>query len=45
LLRLANAVMGERHELTEGIALDESAMLLSRGKLCRVNPMSARGAK
>lgn len=29
----------------EGIAFDEGAMLLLRGKLCRVNPMSAKGMK
>jgi hypothetical protein len=27
------------------MAGDESGMLLARGKLCRVNPISARGMK
>lgn len=29
----------------KGITFDENVMLLLRGKLCRVNPMSARGMK
>jgi hypothetical protein len=45
MLRLAKAFVRERRKLIEGIIFDESMMLLSRGKLCRVNPMSARGAK
>jgi hypothetical protein len=45
LPRLAKAALEEKHKLIEVIELDESAMLLSRGKLCRANPMSARGVK
>jgi hypothetical protein len=45
VLRLAKAVMEESPGLIKGIIFDESMMLLSRGKLCRENPMSARGAK
>jgi hypothetical protein len=37
--------MKERLRLIKGIIFDEDMMLLSRGKLCRDNPMSARGAK
>jgi hypothetical protein len=37
--------MEKEYKLREVIAFDESAMLLSRGKLWRVNPKSARGVK
>jgi hypothetical protein len=35
----------KRYKLRWVIAFDESAMLLARGKLWRVNPMSARDMK
>lgn len=45
LPRLAKAAVKERHKMTEVIVFDENPMLLSRRKLCRENPMSARGMK
>jgi hypothetical protein len=42
---LALGFEGERHTYLEEIAFDENTVLLSRGKLWRVNPMSARGMK
>jgi len=40
------AVVGEERYANNGESkLDESAVLFSRGKLCRVNPISARGMK
>lgn len=45
LSRLANAVVEERHKPTRVIVFDEITMLLPGGKLCRENPISARGAK
>jgi len=40
------AVVGEERYANSGeTKLDESAVLFSRGKLCRANPISARGMK
>jgi hypothetical protein len=45
LFWLAITGVKERRKLTRVIVFDESAMLQPGGKLCRGNPMSARGAK
>jgi hypothetical protein len=37
--------MVSTHAREKGARLDESAALPLRGKLCRVNPVSARGMK
>ena len=40
------AVVGKEQYVISGESkLDESAVLFSRGKLCRENPISARGMK
>jgi hypothetical protein len=38
-------VGGERYVVSGESKLDESAVLFSRGTLCRGNPISARGMK